>query len=271
MIISTIVWLKDGVSLTPLSEKISKFETIKRRILFDYEILVKEFSFVITSIYHFAISFFQNYYSKKPTLPKDIQETTKVCIFIHGLGGGSFNFHFLAKKLYNAGFENLYAIDYTRKNGTIPIDELNVMIEDIAKKSFQNKAKKLDITLIGHSLGGAISLKYLLNKENKQKDIKISNIISISGVLKFHQSKFSWLCKDMKSDLDKIDSSHTSEGLNGCNLYSFRGEKDRVIPKEATFIQKDEKKEFSYSHLGHGNIILSNKVANKIIELLNKN
>jgi surfactin synthase thioesterase subunit len=265
MVISLIVGIKDGVSVIPKNENKYSLLSFKRRLLFDYEVLVKEFYFVAISVYHLAIYFLQNNYLRTPKPLKDLKNK-KIVVFIHGLGGGSFNFHYLAKKLSQADFKNLYAIDYSRKkDDQVPIEELGKFINEIAKKSLKNN-EKLDVTLIGHSLGGALALKYFYN--NKNKNVNISKIITLAGLLKFTENKFSWISKDMKSDIDQNYQNYQKKGLCNTSLYTIRGDKDNIVSKESTHIQNDSSKEFSYPDFGHGDVLVGRNVANKVVEIL---
>jgi surfactin synthase thioesterase subunit len=265
MIISFIVGIKDGISVIPKNESKYSLLSFKRRFLFDYEVLIKEFYFVAVSAYHFAASFLQNIYLRKPNPIKNLKNK-KIVVFIHGLGGGSFNFHYLAKKLSQADFENLYAIDYSRKkDDQVPIEELDQFINEIAKNSLKGD-EKLDVTLIGHSLGGAVSLKYFYN--NKNKNIIISKIITLAGLLKYTENKFSWICKDMKTDIDKNYKNYQKKSLSKTTLYTIRGDKDNIVSKESTHIQKDPSKEFSYPNFRHGDVLVRKDVANKVVEIL---
>jgi len=234
-----------------------------------YEVGIKEMWSVLLSASYYFASFFFGKYSVHCITPKDIKDTTKIIIFLHGKGGGSFCFFPLANKLHQAGFQNLYAIDYKRtKTNPVPVELLDKTIKDLSQKCFDRGSKKVDITLIGHSLGAIIASKYIWKtKPSLDKRIKISNVISCAGVLRFVRNRFSWFCKYMVNELPGLYKAYQKSPARA-NLYTIGGSLDELIPKDAIHIQRNPTREFTIQNIGHGGIINSNKAHLLIIQLL---
>ncbi|MBN2479683.1 MAG: hypothetical protein JXA94_05595 [Parachlamydiales bacterium] len=271
MIISWVAAIRDGLPLESKCKNESSLTSIKRRFQLEYEIGLKEITFVISSIFHYIISLFQKIYHTTPVEPEIIKKKTKIIIFTHGLGGGSFNFYTIAKKLKKVGINNLYAIDYSRrKDDLIPTKILDDMILTIAKKCFEKGAENVEFVLIGHSLGALISHKYILkiaSCKNFDKRIKISKVISIAGLLKYTTSKFSWFYKNLQPQLDELYEAYKKNPPK-TDYYTIRGELDELIPQELVHIQGDKNRQYTISNIGHGGVVTSDLTHKKIIEIV---
>ena len=268
MLITTITSIKDG-SYFYFKNNYPIHTKIKQGIQFDYEVGVKEFYSVILFVKNFILSFFKRYFIKNDNAPKKIEKNTRVIIFIHGLGGGSFCFVPFAKLLKTAGIENVYAIDYRRSSqDEIPANLLNDLIKKIAKNSFDSGAKQLDVALVGHSLGGAIGYKYIWG-DFKNKNVKVSMLISLAGLLKYKANKFSWLTSFFEKELSSI-YERFKKSPNKALLYTIRGDNDELIHKDSAHIQNDNNKEFTIENIAHGGIANSKITQDLVTKLIKK-
>ena len=86
-------------------------------------------------------------------------------LFIHGFGGGRYEFQPIIRFLKKKGFTRFYEFTYPKKHGEVSLTEISRKLGEFVKKEVKEKR----INIIGISQGGIIARYYFQN--NKQKKI----------------------------------------------------------------------------------------------------
>ncbi len=98
-------------------------------------------------------------------------------VFVHGLGGSDTNFALIKRYLRTQGWDsdNLYGIDLPSKQGN---QELNSAAIRNFVDNVRNETGSDKVNLVGHSMGGANSLYYILHKGG---DSKVDKLVTLGG------------------------------------------------------------------------------------------
>lgn len=91
----------------------------------------------------------------------------KPILFIHGFGGGRYEYKPIIRYLKEKGFSKFYEFTYKERFGTISLDDLAKRISVFSEE----KVKEKSIDIIGISQGGIIARNYIQNY-NTSKNIK---------------------------------------------------------------------------------------------------
>ncbi|PAF37667.1 esterase [Terribacillus saccharophilus] len=112
----------------------------------------------------------------QPTKVQAATDNTPV-VFVHGLTGSDSNFYFIERYLQNQGWssDELYSIDLPSKQG---LQELNSsaiqgFVDDVLEETGSDK-----VNIVAHSMGGANSLYYILNKGGGDK---VDKLVTLGG------------------------------------------------------------------------------------------
>lgn len=218
-------------------------------------------------------------------LPSETKEKSKYVIFFHGNAGNLSShlqsFYWLPKE----GF-NVLAFDYRGFGKSTGSPSVNGSIKDSLAviKYLENKISKNDkISVIGQSIGGAISITAVSKWQKVNNKSKIKNHIIISSFpsyRKIAREKLSelWLTKIFAYPLSFIisDSLSPQHFINEHNVpvLILHSKNDRIVPIEHgrnLFKKFKNKKEFIENNLpDHNSPINTEETKGKIINFLNQ-
>ncbi|CAM4377051.1 esterase/lipase family protein [Paenibacillus tarimensis] len=98
-------------------------------------------------------------------------------VFVHGLSGSDTNFSYIKRYLLSQGWTSneLYAIDLPSKQGNQLLNSAAIenFVDDVLARTGHS-----EVHLIGHSMGGANSLYYILNRGGAAK---VDKLITLGG------------------------------------------------------------------------------------------
>lgn len=133
-------------------------------------------------------------------------------------------------------------------------------VEQIEKKYLNAGYFQVEFALVGHSLGAITSAKYIWRHISHSK---VTMMISLAGRLKYVKNKFWWFCEDVKSDIEKTYKA-ISNDPNKVLLYTVRGDRDGIVPKESVHIEASKEK-CTVEGWGHGGIVFAPKAQKKVV------
>jgi triacylglycerol lipase len=116
------------------------------------------------------------------TLPGKQQEATAATVrtpvvFVHGLYGSDSNFFYIRNYLLSQGWSSneLYSIDLPSKSGNQSLNSAAIasFVDDVLRRTGSMK-----VNLIGHSMGGANSLYYILYRGGSSK---VDKLVTLGG------------------------------------------------------------------------------------------
>ncbi len=84
-------------------------------------------------------------------------------LFIHGFGGGAYEFQPIIRYLKKRGYDKFYEFTYEKKHGDIPLSEVAKELADFVKQNVTEQG----FHIIGVSQGGIIARYYLQNFNKK--------------------------------------------------------------------------------------------------------
>jgi len=193
----------------------------------------------------------------------------KPIILIHGYLHHAFVWIYHGKKLSKKGFSPIYTLNLKHSLASIHnhANDLEKKINQILKET-----KSDEIILIGHSMGGVIASYYALNIAKKglvKHVITIGSPLRGTKIAKFGIGK---CAKEMKRDSEFIlDLSEKIKKEKEINFYHIATKTDElVVPYNSAIMIGEEKKHFTLNGLGHGSLLYSKRVNDKISFWLNK-
>lgn len=130
----------------------------------------------------------------------------KPLIILHGFLGSLDNWHTLATRWGNNGFE-VYAVDL-RNHGRSPHTShhsIDLMVEDIL--NFIDEQKLSKVNLLGHSMGGKVVMKFALTYPDRVEKLIVADIAP-REYNRGHDEVFKAI---FKVDLSKIQSRKEAE------------------------------------------------------------
>ena len=140
-------------------------------------------------------------------------------VFVHGLTGSDSNFYFIERYLERQGWsdEELFAIDLPSKQGHQELNSAAIreFVDDVLAETGSDK-----VNIVAHSMGGANSLYYILNKGGNDK---VDKLVTLGGANRLTTS----VAPDgidttsIYSTSDSIVSSYLSilSGANNIRIY----------------------------------------------------
>lgn len=118
-------------------------------------------------------------------------------IFVHGLTGSDSNFYFIERYLQGQGWssDELYSIDLPSKQGHQELNSTAIQgfVDDVLEETGNDK-----VNIVAHSMGGANSLYYILNKDGIDK---VDKLITLGGA-------------------NRLTTSAAPDGIDTTSIYS---------------------------------------------------
>ncbi|WP_274380028.1 esterase/lipase family protein [Paenibacillus mucilaginosus] len=118
-------------------------------------------------------------------------------VFVHGLSGSDSNFAYIKYYLQKQGWtsDELYAIDLPSKQGNQLLNSAAIasFVDDVLSKTGHTK-----VNIVAHSMGGANSLYYILNRDDASK---VDKLITLGGA-------------------NRLTTSDAPAGVNVTSIYS---------------------------------------------------
>lgn len=163
-------------------------------------------------------------------------------VFIHGLGGASYNFMLIERYLMQNGWsqDELFAIDLPDKAGNNSINgqAIDRYINDVLQKTGKSK-----VDIVAHSMGGSNSLYYI----NQLKGItKVDKLVTLGGANKLA----------------------TSTAPNGVSVTSIYSSSDAIVMNSLSELQGANN--IQISGVGHVSLLSNDKVNSLILQALEK-
>ncbi|MDO7908646.1 alpha/beta fold hydrolase [Paenibacillus sp. JX-17] len=118
-------------------------------------------------------------------------------VFVHGLGGSDSNFLYIQSYLRSQGWssDEMFAIDLPSKQGDQRLN--SAAIASLVDQVIQNTGSS-KVNIVAHSMGGANSLYYILNRNGGDK---VGKLITLGGA-------------------NRLTTSTAPEGVQVISIYS---------------------------------------------------
>lgn len=247
-----------------------KNASISENLSLAYEVGLKEPRALLNMMVNYVeYTFDPHIYGIDPEEPR-VEPITKVTILLHSVGSGPYAFLNLAKRYQEEGIENLYTVKLNQtRESPVPIEPLIEKINVISKKAFSAGARKVEVSLVGYSLGAIVSAKYIWLQQALPKNVEVVAMISFAGRLFYKENRFSWFSQDVKPTIEKIHQTYLLEP-DKVNLYTIWGSKDGIVPEGSVHFQQEPEKEFTVVGFGHLGVIFSDEAIDKSLFFLNR-
>ncbi|WP_279538015.1 esterase/lipase family protein [Paenibacillus turpanensis] len=163
-------------------------------------------------------------------------------IFVHGLGGSDSNFAYIKAFLQRQGWTSneLYAIDLPSKQGNQWLNSAAIdrFVDEVLAKTGHS-----EVNIIAHSMGGANSLYYILNRGGASK---VDKLITLGGA-------------------NRLTTSVAPDGVDVTSIYSTS---DTIVTNSLSRLIGANNIQISgVSHIG---LIFSSRVNELILTELNQ-
>ncbi|MFP7480090.1 esterase/lipase family protein [Terribacillus saccharophilus] len=159
--------------------------------------------------------------------PSKVQAATAntPVVFVHGLTGSDSNFYFIERYLQGQGWSNdeLYSIDLPSKQGHQELNSIAIQgfVDDVLEETGSDK-----VNIVAHSMGGANSLYYILNKGGSAK---VDKLVTLGGA-------------------NRLTTSAAPAGIDTTSIYSTS---DYIVnPSLSILSGADNIRIYGVSHIG---------------------
>ncbi len=160
-------------------------------------------------------------------------------VFVHGLGGASYNFIFIENYLIKQGWsqDQLFAVDLPDKvldagNNAINSSVINNYVDNVLKKTGKSK-----VDIVAHSMGGSNSLYYITKLGGNNK---VDKLVTLGGA-------------------NKLGASVAPEGVDVTSIYSLN---DEIVTNYLSKLQgANNIRIYGVGHIG----LLNNSNVNSLI------
>ncbi|SDC19580.1 triacylglycerol lipase [Terribacillus halophilus] len=161
-------------------------------------------------------------------------------VFVHGLTGSDSNFYFIERYLERQGWseEELFAIDLPSKQGHQELNSAAIreFVDDVLAETGSDK-----VNIVAHSMGGANSLYYILNKGGNDK---VDKLVTLGGA-------------------NRLTTSVAPDGIDTTSIYSTS---DSIVSSYLSILSgANNIRIYGVSHIG---LLNSYQVNNHIKEAL---
>jgi triacylglycerol lipase len=212
-------------------------------------------------------------WKKKPNIKEgNVHDKTTLrgpIILIHGYLHHAFVWIYHGMKFSKKGFGPIYTLNLKKTFGSIldHVDDLDKMVKKVLKETNGE-----EVILIGHSMGGLIASYFALNVAKKKS---VNHVITLGTPLKgTYMARFGFgkCAKEMSRDssfIKELNEKITNE--KEINFYHIATKNDElVIPYNSAILGDDEKKHLILNGVGHGSLLYSKRVNDKISFWLTK-
>lgn len=222
-----------------------------------------------------ALGFFKIQDLEKKNPKSEKPNNQQPILLVHGYLGSSSDWTYLHYRLKNAGLSSIFSINLGSVNQTIDGDyaqKVKQKVEEIAQITGRN-----DITLIGHSMGGIVSSFYA---ENLAPKGTVTDVITLGSPLHGTQVAKIGLgkcAKQMECSSKLLQELHEKiYDSEYTRYYNFASNADEIIiPNKSALLDQNKMKSKIKTHtfkdLGHAAYLLSDRVADKLINYIENN
>lgn len=203
-----------------------------------------------------------------PPLSKwsDPDQKGRPILFVHGYLHSSWVWIFFRKMVSRAGFGPLYFIDLSP-----PFAPLQHYVEQIAEmaEEIRKEEGRLDLTLVGHSMGGIAASLYALRFAPKGS---ISQVITLASpfhgtpVAKWGFGEGAFQLRPDSPLLQELREELASSSIPFFHLAA--GADPIVIPGASALLNRSPSRELLLPQLGHVSLLFSPKAASQVIRWL---
>jgi triacylglycerol lipase len=181
-------------------------------------------------------------FTSLPASKADAATSRVPVVFVHGLGGSDSNFAYIKRYLQSRGWSSneLYAIDLPSKQGNQSLNSAAIasFVDNVLRETGHEK-----VNIIAHSMGGANSLYYILNRGGSKK---VDKLVTLGGA-------------------NRLTTSYAPDGVEVTSIYSTS---DRIVSNSLSYLYGANNIQISgVSHIG---LIYSSTVNNLIRTALEK-
>jgi len=191
----------------------------------------------------------------------------RVVILIPGMPGNPACYLNFAYYLHERGVSNVFTVEYTQTDeDSVPVEPLRQKVQEVAAEAFNSGAARVELVLIGHSLGANIGSKYIWREHEEIEDVEITMMIALAGRLNYIRNKFWWFCEDIKQEIQATYQA-IQQNPNKVPLYTIVGSYDEIMPSESVHILEDSEHEMDVP-TGHGGVIFCEEAFDQIFQWL---
>jgi len=234
---------------------------IQRLFDFVYECVIKEFGSGLRHVFYRSVFWINPHkYGLNPTTINQAiktNQTAKVVLLLHGVGGHPSCFIPMAKKLAESNLTAMYTVSLNPTDeNPIPIESLTHRVNALAINYLNSGYADVEFALVGHSLGALVSAKYVWRGPDLPTRSLISTIISLAGRLKYVHNTFFWFCEDVKPEIERTYEC-ILKSPDKATLYTIRGDCDAIVPRQSVHIQDKPNRECTVHGWGHSGIVFA--------------
>jgi triacylglycerol lipase len=191
-------------------------------------------------------------------------------LLVHGYFNAAFVWAFFKRALVRKGFGPIYALSLGS-----PFHSISCFAQRVQKKAHQiaQETGRSDLTLVGHSMGGLVSLYYAMHHAPKDS---VKQIITLGSPLKgtkLAKIALGKCAREMEIGSPLLQKLQAIEQqCSSVSIYNLGTATDQiVIPYHSCFLVTDPTRTRLFHNLGHVSLLFSPRVVDQVSAWIAKN
>ncbi len=188
-------------------------------------------------------------------------------LLVHGYLHGGFVWYYLKKRLARMGYGPIYTINLGHPFSSIR-DYAHLLEKKI--RQIELETGSIELTLIGHSMGGLVSAYYALKLARPgsvRKIITIASPLQGTPIAKIGVGRCAREMEHRSTLVQELDAAIESSDIP---FYHMATKTDQIVLPYTSCLRGSPESQYVVEDIGHASLLFSGRVATKLSEWLKK-
>ncbi len=194
------------------------------------------------------------------------QAKQRAVIFLHGCGANQGCWLPVIRRLRRSQLGPFFSFNYSGVDQGL--ERLQLKLKEIQALYKIHGVEKIEVDLVGHSLGAITSASYsLLNQHMLPFGVQLRRVVSIAGRLRIRGKSWEPLYRSVASLVNQIDLAY-SKNPDALDLCVIGGSSDRMVPLASICVQNDPLRSLVSENRGHLSVLYCPKALDQLRDWL---